>query len=156
MRITFYLIFTLTLFMSCGADEATSVKKSATLDVDGNEVDISQFPVPDLEPLPEDSLSLYAERLSRIDRQILGKGPGITLRERDEITNELQVIQDEKVTLDRQCQVGGLYTFFMDDKLAFQAEVFLEDDCSYIVFYYKSQAKFANAFDSQSMTQLLN
>lgn len=155
MRATLLLLSLAIMIIACGADESTAVKKNPTLNLDGEEVDISKYPVPDLDPLPEDSLSLYRSSLSRLDIQILGKGPGVTLREIEEIDSELEVILDEKVTLNRDCQPGGLYTFFIDDKLAFQAEVFLEDDCQYIVFYYKSQAKFANRINPSAITSQL-
>jgi hypothetical protein len=147
---TVYAVILAVSILSCG-DFGTQQKDKVALDRYGNEIPITEVPLPEVPNITSNDLANLKGQVKQVDIDIFTKGPGATFVD-SEASDFIDFFEVSTANLDRKCNSEAMATLQMEDGTSYLVEIFPGDKCSYGQFVLKNQAVFVAPLSAKGKT----
>ena len=132
---------------ACG-EQNNGQKDKIALDRYGNEIPITEVPLPEIPNVTEGDLTSIKEQVKLVEIDIFTKGPGATFAD-SEALGFLDFFDISTAQVDRKCNSEAMATIHLEDGNSYVVEIFPGDKCNYGQFVQKNQPVFVASLSAK-------
>jgi len=148
LRRTIYLLpLVLLLLAACGNSENKNTSGEVSTDT------ATQAKI-DLPPMPPAEIENLRQRCTGIDYSFFNPGFSMSMYDRNEIMQEVSIIGPESPVANPACQVAAMVFYKEGTEKLYDAELYFDNACTYLIFSRNGQRMYANALTENGKIQL--
>jgi hypothetical protein len=108
----------------------------------------------DLPPMPAAEIEDLRRRCTGIDYSFFSPGFSMSMYDRNEIMQEVSIIGTESPISNPSCQVAAMVFYKEGSEKLYDAELYFDNICTYLIFSKNGQRVYANALTESGKVQL--